>query len=193
MRSDCCGGAFILLIAVATLAAAQEVAGELTCRDDFRSGLGKWIVEQQPGGKVSTSDGSPVIEDSGGCTVWFRSKLRAPVLISYAATVASKPRLSDLNCFWMAADPSQSGDLFAAGHQRDGSFSRYDTLRTYCVGYGGNDNSTTRFRRYTGDGSRPLLPEHNLKMQAVLLVAGHDYRIELSVVGERVQFRRDGE
>ena len=31
----------------------------------------------------------------------------------------------------------------------------YDTLRTYYVGYGGNANTTTRFRRYDGTGARP--------------------------------------
>ena len=32
-------------------------------------------------------DGALVIEDAGGCTVWWREKLMAPVEISYEVTV----------------------------------------------------------------------------------------------------------
>lgn len=38
----------------------------------------------------------------------------------------------------------------------------YDSLRLYYVGYGANNNSTTRFRRYPGDGTHPLLPEYDI-------------------------------
>ncbi len=160
--------------------------------DDFRHGLGQWVVEQRAGGTVTAQDGRLVIQDVAGCTVWFRAKLVAPVAISYTAKVAAKPRLSDLNCFWMATDPARPGDFLAPGHKRDGSFAAYDSLRTYYVGYGGNNNTTTRFRRYAGDGTRPLLPEHDLKAEEFLLKQNHTYKIELVVAGGRVQFLRDG-
>jgi hypothetical protein len=138
-------------------------------RDDFTDDLSNWTVEQQPGGTVTIEDGAIVIADEGGCTVWFNQRLEAPVIITYTATVSSKARVSDLNCFWMATDPSRPGDLLAPGHTRTGAFATYDTLRTYYVGYGGNTNSTTRFRRYNGDGTKPLLPEHDLSAPEFLL------------------------
>ena len=76
-------------------------------------------------------------------------------------------RLSDLNCFWAANDPKYPDDLFARSQWRDGIFKNYNTLNLFYVGYGGNDNSTTRFRRYKGeyfgvadDKVKPLLKEY---------------------------------
>lgn len=162
-------------------------------RDDFRDGLHRWVVEQQPGGSVTTADGRLLINDVGGCTVWFRERLHAPLTLTYTARMSSASRVSDLNCFWMATDPARPEDLFATGHGRDGKFSGYDGLRTYYVGCGGNTNTTTRFRRYDGTGTRPLLPEHDLTTPEFLLEADRDYRITLSVTADgRVQYRRDG-
>jgi hypothetical protein len=166
--------------------------GRLLASDDFRGGLSAWVIEQQPGGGVAARDGRLEIADKGGCTVWWRARLTAPLIISYEATLASSARVSDLNSFWMASDPARP-DLFAAGHGRDGRFAAYDNLLTYYVGYGGNDNTTTRFRRYAGDGTRPLRPEHDLSAPRFLLTAERPYRIELVVCGERVQYIRDGE
>jgi hypothetical protein len=161
--------------------------------DDFKNDLSQWIVEQQPGGSVTIRDGHLVIADVGGSTVWFRHRLENPVIITYEAMVSSAARVSDLNVFWMASDPKNTADLFAPGHGRDGKFATYDGLRTYYVGYGGNSNTTTRFRRYAGDGSRPLLPEHDLRESRHLLRADHTYRIELTACGNRVRYARDGE
>ena len=153
----------------------------------------QWIVEQQPGGTVAIRGDGLDIDDAGGCTVWYRPKLTAPVVIRYEARVLSTGRVSDLNCFWMASDPRRA-DLFAPGHGRDGKFATYDPLLTYYVGYGGNDNTTTRFRRYDGSGARPLLPEHDLSAAKFLLVPDHAYRITLVAGADgRVQFIRDGE
>jgi hypothetical protein len=169
------------------------VADESLFTDGFRHGLDHWIIEQQPGGTVKAEKGRLVINDTGGCTVWLRQKLKAPLLIAYTARVSSANRVSDLNCFWMANDPTRPDDLFAKGHGREGKFTSYDALRTYYVGYGGNNNTTTRFRRYDGSGARPLLPEHDLAAPEFLLKPDHDYHITLLVTAEgRVQFIRDG-
>lgn len=161
--------------------------------DDFRSGLSQWVVEQQPGGTVTTADGRLIIADAGGCTVWFRPPLTAPVVITYNVRMSSAARVSDLNCFWMASDPARPDDLFAPGHARTGKFATYDTLRTYYVGYGGNANTTTRFRRYDGSGARPLAPEHDLGAPEFLLQPDHVYHITLIVTADgRVQYVRDG-
>jgi len=152
-----------------------------------------WVVEQQPGGTVTIRDGTLAIDDAGGCTVWYKMELKAPVTIRYEARVLSSGRVSDLNCFWMASDPRHA-DLLAPGHGRDGKFATYDALRTYYVGYGANDNTTTRFRRYDGSGARPLLPEHDRRAPEFMLQADHWYQIELVATADgHVQFSRDGE
>ncbi len=153
----------------------------------------RWIVEQRPGGSVGVSDDRLVIDDTAGCTVWWRTKLTAPVTISFDAVVTSKSRVSDLNCFWMASDPARPGDLFAPGNPRDGRFASYDTLVTYYVGYGGNDNSTTRFRRYDGTGARPLLPEHDLRAPEFLLVPDRTYSVKIIAADGHARYLRDGE
>jgi hypothetical protein len=180
------------LILVLLLTGAVR-AGTTRFSDDFQKGLAQWIVEQQPGGTVTTEDGKLVITDVGGCTVWFRERLTAPATITYKARMSSQSRVSDLNCFWMASDPARPDDLFAAGHQRDGKFASYDTLRTYYVGCGGNANTTTRFRRYDGTGTRPLLPEHDLTAPEFLLEPDRTYQITLTVTADgQVRFSRDG-
>lgn len=183
---------FLLLVASLRAAGAAGHTGELLYADDFSHGLSNWIVEQQPGGTVTAEKDHLLIKDTDGCTVWFRPPLHAPVRISYVARVSSVSRVSDLNCFWMASDPARPDSLFAPGHGRAGKFSSYDALRTYYVGYGGNNNTTTRFRRYDGSGARPLLPEHDLSAKEFLLQADHDYRITvLASADGRVQFIRD--
>ncbi|MGL1088615.1 MULTISPECIES: DUF6250 domain-containing protein [Vibrio] len=37
---------------------------------------------------------------------------------------------------------------------------KYDPMPSYYIGYGANDNSTTRFRRYADDS--PRLPEYDV-------------------------------
>lgn len=177
-----------------TLLSCGLHAETLLIRDGFTQGLGQWVIEQQPGGRVTASGGVLTIADQGGCTVWFRETLTAPVTIRYRAKVSSAARVSDLNCFWMASDPTRPGDLLGPGHARTGKFATYDALRTYYVGYGGNTNTTTRFRRYDGSGARPLRPEHERTAQEFLLKSDHLYEIALVAGADgRVQFIRDGE
>lgn len=198
----------LLVVACATLGCRRTDAestapraadsGTLVAHDTFDAESAAafadtWVVEQQPGGTVAIEDGRMIIADAGGCTVWWREKLTAPVVISFKATVSSQSRVSDLNCFWMASDPSRPGDLLAPGHRRDGRFATYDTLKTYYVGYGGNTNSTTRFRRYDGSGARPLLPEHDRTAERFLLIPDHTYSITLIADEKGARYLRDGE
>ena len=162
-------------------------------QDTFDSDLRHWVVEQQPGGRVFIEDGKLIIEDQGGCSVWFRERLEAPVHIRFRIRASSQARVSDINCFWMASEPGHEDDHFYEGHQRDGSFARYDLLQTYYVGMGGNYNSTTRFRRYTGGGPRPLLPEHDLSDPAFMIIPDHLYTIELIAADGKATYIRDGE
>jgi hypothetical protein len=160
----------------------------------FRPDLQEWLIEQMPGGTVHAVDGTLIIEDRAGCTVWWREKLTAPVEISYDVTVVAHggplDRVSDVNCFWMASDPRQPDQLPSG---RSGQFADYDSLRTYYVGMGGNENTTTRFRRYRGDGSKPLEPQHDLREAKFLLQRNHTYRIKLIAKDGRAEFWRNGE
>jgi hypothetical protein len=160
----------------------------------------RWQVEQMPGGTVEFADATTLtIRDAAGVTVWLREKLRAPVLIRYEVEVVTAggplDRLSDVNCFFMAIDPkAPDGCPFAPGFGRSGKFEDYDSLRTYYVGLGGNTNSTTRFRRYAGDGTKPLLPEHDLSEKRALLEANRTYRILIGVSPDgTVTYHRDGQ
>ena len=161
--------------------------------DRFDSDLGNWVVEQRPGGQVFLEDGKLVIEDQGGCSVWLRQKLQAPVHIRYRVRASSQARVSDINCFWMASEPGHENEHFYDGHLRDGSFASYDVLQTYYVGMGGNYNETTRFRRYSGGGKRPLLPEHDLSDPQYMITPDHLYTIELIAADGKATYIRDGE
>ncbi len=186
-----------LLLTTAGLLASGCVANGPLFHDEFRGGTAAWAIEQMPGGSVTTRDGALVIEDAAGGTVWFREKLTAPVAIDYDVTVVSAggphDRVSDVNCFWMANDARSPAPPFAPGHQRTGKFSDYDSLLTYYVGYGGNTNSTTRFRRYDGTPARPLRPEHDLSGKKFLLEPNRAYHIRLVARDGVAEYWRDGE
>ena len=156
--------------------------------------LSVWRVEQMPGGRVITNDDTLIIEDAAGCTVWYLQKLTAPVEINYDITAAPRggpnDRVSDVNCFWMASDPKTPEGRPAP---RTGKFADYDSLHTYYVGMGGNNNTTTRFRRYAGDGTKPLLPEHDLGAKQFLLEPNQTYHIRLVARDGVAEFWRDGE
>jgi hypothetical protein len=157
----------------------------------------QWVVEQMPGGTVKVSGGALEIEDRAGCTIWLKRKLTAPVEIEYDVTVVSKggpsDRVSDVNCFWMANESHAAADAdLAVPGKRNGRFSKYHSLFTYYVGMGGNNNTTTRFRRYDGTSARPLLPEHDLRGPEVLLTPNATYRIRLVARDGVAEFWRDG-
>lgn len=92
------------------------------------------------------------IIDAKGCTVWFKHKLNAPIQIEDDVTVNDKKeqfdRVSDFNYFLMAKDPKNPTDFFKESKNRQGIFTNYHELTQYYVGYGGHDNTKTRFRRY---------------------------------------------
>ena len=125
-----------------------------------------------------------------GLTMWYRQRLTGDYEISYRICMVMQggkyDRLSDLNCFWAANDPKYPDDLFARSQWRDGIFKNYNTLNLFYVGYGGNDNSTTRFRRYKGeyygvadDKVKPLLKEYTDASH--LLVPNQWYEIRIRV------------
>jgi len=169
--------------------------GEVLFEDAFDS-MDNWVVEQMPGGSVKINDGKLEIEDAKGCTVWFKHKMEAPVMIEYEVNMiqAGGPldNTRDLNCFWMAIDPNYPTDIFR-NKSRTGQFKTYDYLRLYYVGYGGHRNTQTRFRKYNGLGEKPLLPQHDLSREEFMIPPNQTMKIQIVVLGNRTQYIRDGE
>ncbi|MBD1434671.1 methyltransferase [Sphingobacterium sp. DN00404] len=164
---------------------------ELLFEESFEQGLDSalWIAEiaPEPGSQIYVADGKLWLDTYGGVTVWLNHLLEGNFAIEYERTVvvdtSSNDRLSDLNQFWMASDPSNE-NLFS----RSGVFESYDSLSLYYVGMGGNNNTTTRFRKYEGDGTKPLLYEHDRRLEA-----NHTYRIRTEVINGVTTFSVDGQ
>ncbi|MFY0686457.1 MAG: methyltransferase [Cyclobacteriaceae bacterium] len=174
-----------------------KVQAELIHSDDFTDGIDNWQPEQMPGGKVYHKDGKLEVNDKAGCTVWFKQKLSGPIMIEYDAFIIKDggefDRVSDLNCFWMATDSDNPDNLLAKGVFRSGRFPNYDSLSLYYTGMGGHDNSKTRFRKYTGNGQKPLLPEHDLTEEQYLITPNTVKKIRLIAYEGVIQYYRNDE
>ena len=174
--------------------ATSGLKKELLFSENFSGSLSKnrWISEIEPVGNSSvfSKNGSLIMNTAAGVTVWFNQKLNGNILIEYDWKVlvdsGRNDRLSDLNQFWMASDPANT-NLFT----RSGKFENYDSLALYYVGFGGNSNTTTRFRKYDGSGKKPLLQEY--LDSAHLLKPNHTYHIIITVYNGRTTFITGGE
>ncbi len=195
------GSKHLILIGIFTLsliqfkASAQTVKtnpdhyqkGALIYRSDFDTDLKDWVVEfpPSPTSSVTLKNGKLVIDVRGGATVWFNKKLSGNLLIEYKRKVildnGPNDRISDLNQFWMATDP-KNPNLFT----RTGVFAQYDSLLMYYVGFGGNTNKTTRFRKYNGKGERVLLTDLTDKKH--LLEPNKEYTIKTIVYNGVTRF-----
>ena len=170
---------------------------DLVYEDKFQNGLENWKIEQQEGGSVAIENGKMEIIDVAGSTIWFHKKMTAPILITYDAIVIDKggpqDRTSDLNCFWMATDPKKPDNFFAQTNERNGKFGTYDDLKLYYVGLGGHNNTKTRFRKYEGNGVKPLLPEHDLVSKEYLIESNKLNKIKIIVYNGIVQYYRNNQ
>ncbi len=115
-----------------------------------------WSVESEsPNYKITFRGDTIELVSPKGLTLWRKEKMNGVTSIEYDACVMDErkqgDRLSDLNCFWMASDPQYPNNLWKRKSWRNGTFANYYSLQLYYLGYGGNKNSTTRFRRYNGD------------------------------------------
>jgi hypothetical protein len=150
-----------------------------------------WLVEctDNPAKAVETVNGQLQLNTAGGITVWYKNELKGNLLIEFDRTIvmngSENDRLSDLNQFWMATDPSNR--MF----QRKGSFREYDSLQMYYVGMGGNYNTTTRMRRYDGKGKLEVIKEY--ADSAHLLKPNHTYHITIQVKNGKSRFSVDGQ
>lgn len=166
----------------------------------------EWKVEtESPEATVTWKNGTCDIFAPKGLTLWFNHRMEGNTVIEYEAMIVAdkrlravipssnnpkpQPRISDLNCFWMADKCGGYGGRFLDNYG----------LSLYYMGYGGNYNTTTRFRRYNGDARgvtdaeyRPrILKEYTDK--AHLLKANHWYKIRLEQIDGRVRYYSDGE
>lgn len=123
------------------------------------------------------------------------------VTIEYDACVvveAEGDRLSDLNCFWMASDPQYPDNIWKREKWRNGIFLNCYSLQLYYMGYGGNHNSTTRFRRYDGNEmavtdakARPAILKEYTDADH-LLEANKWYHIKITNENNRVSYYING-
>jgi hypothetical protein len=183
--------AFIAPAAAQADPAANRDRWHLAARDDFRHGLRHWTAELEDGGTVEAERGKLIVDVPAGATIWYRHPLEGPCAVEYTAVPISaggpNDRVSDLNTFWGARDVRSPDDLFAT--VRGGTLAEYDYLKTYYVGFGGNYNTTTRFRRYVGEpGNRPLIDDRT----EPLLTANEPHRVRQIVDGQRVQYWING-
>ena len=162
-----------------------------------------WQVESEsPDYRVTYSGDTCEILSPKGLTLWRKEKMKAGMTVEYDACVVDEgregDRLSDLNCFWLASDPNAK-DLWARAAWRSGIFVRCYTLQMYYLGYGGNYNTTTRFRRYDGDEAgvedaarRPAILKEYTDMDH-LLKANHWYHVKIESKLGHTRFMIDGE
>lgn len=153
--------------------------------------LKNWTVEDHSGEmQIIVSGDTLDITAPKGFTLWYNKRLTGDYEITYQVKVLMQngkyDRLSDLNCFWGANDPEHPGDLYAQAAWRNGIFQHYKSLKLFYVGYGGNHNSTTRFRQYYGGGpslndsiARPVIKEYT--DTGNLLFPNQWYRIQIRV------------
>ena len=186
----------MLMLLVAASALAQSALNS-------RQFKKHWVVESEsPDYRVTFNGDTCDIVAPKGLTLWRKEKLKADCAVEYDVQVVDKgdttDRLSDMNCFWLASDP-QAGDIWKRASWRSGIFLRCYTLQMYYLGYGGNSNTTTRFRRYTGDERgvdsadyRPAILKEYTDANH-LLKANHWYHVRLQTQGGRTQMWVDGE
>ncbi|MBQ6966055.1 MAG: hypothetical protein IJP82_10300 [Bacteroidaceae bacterium] len=158
-----------------------------------------WKVEaEDPASTVTWRGGTATIVAPKGLTLWCEEQMEGNVVIEYEARIIAdkrfkneqgQVRVSDLNCFWMADRCGGFG----------GRFVNYYALKTYYVGYGGNWNTTTRFRRYTGDRRgvdstqyRPAILKEYIDKEH-LLTKDRWYKIRLEQVDGHARYYIDGE
>lgn len=184
---------FSLIVFIALIAGSCIHDSKILFADGFRDPLDTniWVPEiaPMPSSGVCTRDGKLVIDTRGGVTVWLNKQLKGNILIEFDRKVivadGENDRLSDLNMFWMASD-SHNPEFFS----RTGVFEEYDSLLLYYAGIGGNNNTTTRFRKYTGDGTRLLLQEYDDPEH--LLSPDHTYHIKIEVFEDVTSLWVDG-
>lgn len=164
-----------------------KMKSKIIFSDDFKKDKSLWVSEFEipATSSMKISDRKLDVIATGGGTVWYKNKLQGNIMITYNATVVDaggkNDRVSDMNAFWMATNPS-SENIF----NQSGKFESYDNLQLYYAGIGGHNNETTRFRKYTGKGQKEILKEYTDKSH--LLEGNKKYAIKIMVNNGLVQY-----
>ena len=181
----------LLLLLLALPATAQSGLNQREFKKYWR------IESEAPDYQVTFQGDTCEIVAPKGLTLWRKQPFTANTTIEYDAMVMDD-RLSDLNFFWLASDP-QEKDIWTRADWRSGIFLRCYTLQMYYLGYGGNHNTTTRFRRYTGDergvdeaSHRPVILKEYTD-SAHLLKPDHWYHVKIESLNGRHRFFIDNE
>jgi hypothetical protein len=174
-----------------------------------------WIIQQSQMDSNLTrysrvKEGKLHIHDPRGTTVWYKTKLAGPVMISYRVTCPSEynsgtdivPR--DINQFWMTNTPGNE-DPFAEGGLFDnrtfnGEFDSYHLLNGYYASTGGGNisknNRTTRLRRYPRTVAGTQVDHVALcsrdDVQGYLIHPDKEHLIQLVAAEDVVQYLFDG-
>lgn len=181
----------------------------LTYANLFSQEKKEWFIEAEDRDTKITykADGVIDIIAPKGVTLWNRNQMQGNVTIEYDARIVVEDnnnnewnRLSDLNCFWMASDPEAAkGDVRIGASKRNGVFTNQYALSFYYLGYGGNHNTTTRFRKYNGNKKgvtqkefRPSILREFTDAEH-LLKPNHWYHIQLEQQDGHVRYIIDGE
>ncbi len=141
----------------------STTAPQVLASDPFTQGLAAWQVEQEDSsGTVTAQNGVLDVVQPAGATLWFKQRLTGNYEVRFTATPIPfttgvfTDRISDLNLFWNASVPgAANADPTTKG--LDGKLASYTSLALYYVGFGANNNTTTRLRRYDGTDARPQL------------------------------------
>jgi len=176
---------YICIVSILTLVCRQAVAQKWTVEAEDRASTVKW------------TDGMADIVSPRGLTLWCADRMEGNTVIEYEARIIpdtrflnpdGTERVSDLNCFWMAKRRGGYGAKFENNYA--------NTL--YYLGYGGNSNTTTRFRRYNGDGRgvsqpnfRPAILNEYTDAEH-LLKPNHWYKIRLEQTDGHARCYIDG-
>jgi rhamnogalacturonan endolyase len=183
----CCLIVLIINIGFVSAQHHSKTKMKVLFADDFKNDTKLWIseFEQAETSSMKINQGKLDVIATAGGTVWYKNKLQGNVMITYNATVVNvggkNDRVSDMNTFWMATNPSSENI-----NNQSGKFESYDNLHLYYAGIGGHDNETTRFRKYTGNGQKEILKEYTDKSH--LLEGNKKYAIKIIVNNGLVQY-----
>lgn len=160
---------------------------KLVFSEDFSKDHRNWVAEFEAPitSTIRIWEEKLALSTSAGATVWFKEKLSGNIMITYNVIVCDSGtqngRVSDMNAFWMAANPA--GEVL---FRQNGKFSSYDRLNLYYAGVGGHDNTRTRFRKYKGNKEKPVLKEYTDKEH--LLEGNREYCVKIIVNKGLVQY-----
>lgn len=194
---------YLLSLITCMIVLSCNQQGKTNPDTDQSAVLSDWIIENQAEHMLAERNNNILeIIAPEGLTLWYNKKLTGNYEISYRIAMIMEgnrfDRLSDMNCFWAASDPEHPDDLFARSEWRNGVFQNYNTLNLFYVGYGGNENTTTRFRQYHGeyygkDDSKikPLLQEYTDENH--LLKPDKWYHVVIKVTDNETSYSVDGE